>query len=48
LAHAHLLEFGTSRQPAQPYMRPAWDSTKQAVLENIRAALWAEILRRAK
>lgn len=24
--HWHFLEYGTSRQPAQPYVRPTWDS----------------------
>lgn len=29
--HWHLLEFGTSRSPAHPYIRPAFDKIKQAI-----------------
>lgn len=29
--HAHLLEFGTSKMPAQPFFRPAVDETKNEV-----------------
>lgn len=39
----HLQEFGTSRHPAQPFMRPAWDRAKDAVLEGIKEDMWAEI-----
>lgn len=31
VAHAHLVEFGTVHMAPQPYMRPAWQSTIQAV-----------------
>jgi len=27
--HTHFLEFGTSKMPAQPYMRPSLDSAKE-------------------
>lgn len=40
---AHMQEFGTSKEPAQPYMRPAWDQERMNVLEGIREDLWAEI-----
>lgn len=40
---AHLQEFGTVSQAAQPYMRPAWDSNKAKVLENIKRDLGDEI-----
>lgn len=43
LPQAHLQEFGTSNQPAQPFMRPAWDTEKDGVLEGIKADMWAEI-----
>jgi phage protein, HK97 gp10 family len=29
--HWHLLEFGTSRAPAHPYIRPAFDKIQQAI-----------------
>lgn len=32
-------EFGTFKEPAQPYMRPAWESTRMAVLDRIGALL---------
>lgn len=40
---AHLQEFGSSRHPAQPFMRPAWDQNKDAALDGIAQDLWAEI-----
>ncbi len=36
-------EFGTSRQAAKPFMRPAWDANWRAVLDGIKTALAAEI-----
>lgn len=41
-------EFGTSRMAAQPYMRPAWDSQKDAALGIIRTEMWEEIEKTAK
>lgn len=38
---AYWLEYGTARQYARPWMRPAWDSTKKGV-----AALFAWALRK--
>lgn len=29
--HGHLLEFGSSRAPAHPFVRPAWDHVQQAI-----------------
>lgn len=40
-------EFGTFSQPAQPYMRPAWDSEKQNALELISSELAAQIQKTA-
>lgn len=48
--HGHLVEFGTAPRfdkdgnstgtmPAQPFWRPAWDQTKDQVLEGIRLDL---------
>lgn len=45
LPQAHLREFGGDRHPADPFMRPAWDSLRMSTLEQIKATLWAEIQR---
>ena len=29
--HGHLIEFGTSRSPAHPFMRPAFDRVHEAI-----------------
>jgi HK97 gp10 family phage protein len=47
-AYAHILEYGGAHMKAQPYMRPAWDSSKASVLESISATMWAEIEKAAK
>lgn len=36
-------EFGNERHGPQPFMWPAWDSTKDAALERITLLLWTEI-----
>ena len=36
-------EFGTVKDPRQPYLRPAWDAERIGVLEGIKEDLWAEI-----
>ncbi|MGL5934599.1 MAG: HK97-gp10 family putative phage morphogenesis protein [Cetobacterium sp.] len=41
--HQHLLEFGTIKMSAQPYMRPAWDAGKDDALDTIADEIWAEI-----
>lgn len=52
--HAHLVEFGTverfhrsgksvGRMPAQPFMRPAWDGNREAVLATLTAELRVEL-----
>lgn len=33
-------EFGTFKEPAQPFMRPAWDAHADSALESIGANLW--------
>lgn len=47
LPHAHLLEFGTKHSRAFPFLRPAWDEHKGALLENIGEDLWKEIVAEA-
>ena len=41
--YGHFVEFGTVKQSAQPYMRPAWESNKGKVLDDLGENLWAEI-----
>lgn len=43
LPQAHLREFGGDHHPAQPYVRPAWDQGKDALLNGIKDSLWNEI-----
>lgn len=42
-AYAHLVEFGTVNTAPQPFMRPAWDATKDQVLDSIKKDLGNEI-----
>ena len=43
--HGHLLEFGTSKMPAQPFLRPAWDANKDHVLNTLEKEIWNAIER---
>lgn len=45
---AHLQEFGTVDQPAQPFMRPAFDNNVRGAISTIRDVLADEIDRAAK
>jgi HK97 gp10 family phage protein len=45
---AILQEFGTSHHPAQPFLRPAWDQHKRAVLDGIKDAMWTKIRKAAE
>jgi len=47
-AHGHLLEFGTSKMAARPFLRPAWDAAKDGVLKAIGSELWTAIDKAAK
>jgi HK97 gp10 family phage protein len=42
--HGHLVEFGTVKMGARPFLRPAWDSNKSTVFAIFKKALWSEIL----
>jgi hypothetical protein len=48
IRYAHLVEFGTAKMPAEPYMRPAWDAEKESALRIIRAELGNEIIAAAR
>lgn len=41
--YGHFSEFGTSREPARPWMRPAWDAQKAGLLPAIGRELWGQI-----
>lgn len=41
--YSHFVEFGTASQPAQPYMRPAFDETKPFVVERLGKAIAKKI-----
>ena len=47
LQQATTEEFGTYKQAAHPYMRPAWDAHKGKLLEGIREDLQQEIIKAA-
>jgi HK97 gp10 family phage protein len=42
-ASAHTQEFGTVHHGPQPFMRPAWDQDKNAMLARLKAELWSEV-----
>ena len=42
-----LQEFGTKNHGPQPFMRPAWDGGKDALLEGIADDFWTEISKAA-
>lgn len=46
--YAHLVEFGTSHSPAQPFMRPAFDSAANDALQVYARELKKDIPRLAK
>lgn len=48
LNYAALEEFGSANNPPQPFMRPAWDSEKQATLDRLIEELTSEIGRAAE
>lgn len=43
-----MVEFGTARQLAEPFLRPAWEAGKAQALETIRTELAKEIDKTAK
>jgi len=43
--HAHLHEFGTSKMPARPFQRPAFDNSKGEIERLINNALSAAVRR---
>lgn len=43
-----LQEFGTYKEAAQPFMRPAWDGNKMNTLDLIGALAWNEVEKKAR
>lgn len=41
-------EVGNHQHAAQPFVRPAWDETKDEALQIVRTELWTEISKAAK
>lgn len=41
-------EFGTEHHAPQPFVRPAWESQQDGMVEAIKAELWADIEKTAK
>mgnify|MGYP003587059508 FL=1 len=41
--HGHLVENGTSRAPAKPFLRPAWDAKLQTAIDAANAKFQAEM-----
>ncbi len=48
MPQAHLREFGSDGSPPHPFMRPAWDQTKNEVLKRISDELWVGIEKAVK
>lgn len=48
LATAQLLEYGSSKQPAEPWIRPAFESRKQEAMDTVQRELLAAIERTVK
>lgn len=48
LPHAHMLEFGTSRQAPQPFLREAVDANGKRVIETFRDEIRAEVAKAMK
>jgi HK97 gp10 family phage protein len=48
IRYAHIVEFGSVDTAPQPYMRPAWDGTKNQVLDIIKGELANQIIAAAR
>ena len=50
--HAHLVEFGTVKSRPYPFLRPAWDQDRDAMVkrlaENLRVQITAAVKRKGK
>ncbi len=42
-AHGHLIEFGTSKIKANPFLRPAWDANKRDVPKIVGDIAWKKL-----
>lgn len=41
--YAHLVEYGTARTPAKPFLRPAMDSQRPNALRILKSGVWKNI-----
>lgn len=48
IRYAHIVEFGSNGTAPKPFMRPAWDATKDQALSIIKAELGTEIIKAAR
>lgn len=48
IRYAHIVEFGSNDTAPKPFMRPAWDATKDQALSIIKAELGTEIIKAAR
>jgi len=46
--YAHLVEFGTYRSTAKPFMRPAWEENKSKARRTLRNRMWIELKKEAE
>lgn len=40
IPYAHLVEYGTSKTAAKPFMRPAWDQNKEQIKSLLQREIW--------
>lgn len=41
-------EFGTRKEPAEPFLRPAWDSNRFTVLKSMEQEIWKALTKKAR
>lgn len=46
--HMNFIEFGTVKLPAKPFLRPAWDANKDAVLKSMENEIWKALTKKAR
>ena len=46
--HMMFIEFGTIFQPANPFLRPAWDANKNKVLNSMEKEIWNALTKKAR
>jgi len=46
--HMSFIEFGTVTQSARPFLRPAWDANRFAVLQSMEKEIWNALTKKAR